>query len=343
MRQGRIKAPQDHPVAYYHCVSRVVDRRQVFGDLEREHFVTLMREYEAFCGVRIVTYSVLSNHFHVLAAVPQRPQELLSDNALCERVEALSGKAGDQTCRQVLEQLRLAGHHQAAEEYRARYFARMWDISGFMKLLKQRFSQWFNRQHGRRGTLWEERFKSVLVEGAGATLATMAAYIDLNSVRANLVDDPKNYRWCGYAEAMAGGKKAQEGLALVVAGVRQVEEESVPTSEVLPAYRVWLFGEGEENEGTDAAGRPVRKGIPREQVLAVMAAKGRVSQAEFLRLRVRYFTDGAVLGTREFVDEIFRALRSRFGPKRKDGARRMRGLESPELYTLRDLRLNVTE
>jgi hypothetical protein len=51
----------------------------------------------------------------------------------------------------------------------------MWDVSAFMKLLKQRFTQWFNRRRGRKGTLWEERFKSVLVEGAGPALSAMPA------------------------------------------------------------------------------------------------------------------------------------------------------------------------
>jgi prevent-host-death family protein len=48
-----------------------------------------------------------------------------------------------------------------------------------------------------------------------ARLATMAAYIDLNAVRAGIVSDPKNYRWCGYGEAVAGKKKAREGLAAI--------------------------------------------------------------------------------------------------------------------------------
>jgi hypothetical protein len=52
------------------------------------------------------------------------------------------------------------------------------------------------------GTLWEGRFKSVLVEGTGQTLSTMAAYIDLNPVRAGIVKDPADYRWSGYAEAV---------------------------------------------------------------------------------------------------------------------------------------------
>jgi hypothetical protein len=44
-----------------------------------------------------------------------------------------------------------------------------------MKLLKQRFTQWYNRRTGRKGTLWEDRFKSVVVEGAGAALVAMGA------------------------------------------------------------------------------------------------------------------------------------------------------------------------
>lgn len=324
-------------------MSRIVDQRQVLGHVEREHFIFLMREYEAFCGVQVLTHTVLSNHFHIELEVPRRPEILPTDDELCTRLEALTGLAGSKSCRQILAQLREKGHHAAAEALRDKYFARMWDVSAYMKLLKQRFSQWFNKSVGRKGTLWEGRFKSVLVEGAGMTLATMAAYIDLNSVRANLTEDPAHYRWSGYAEAMAGNERALAGLRAVVAAQRGVAKEAVPMDEVLPAYRMWLFSEGEENEGTDAEGRPVRKGIPREQVLAVLEARGRVSQTSYLRVRVRYFTDGAVLGTRQFVDGVFQAMRSRFGPKRKDGARRMRGLASPELYVLRDLRLRVLE
>ncbi|NJL18862.1 MAG: hypothetical protein HC901_00610 [Bdellovibrionaceae bacterium] len=47
-------------------------------------------------------------------------------------------------------------------------------------------------------------------------MQTLAAYIDLNPVRAGLVDDPAEYRWCGYAEAMAGVAEAREGLASAV-------------------------------------------------------------------------------------------------------------------------------
>ena len=80
-----------------------------------------------------------------------------------------------------------------------------------MKELKQRFSIWFNRTHENHGTLWSERFKSLLVENNPEALKVVAAYIDLNPVRAGLCGDPKSYRWSGYAEALSGEEQAQRG------------------------------------------------------------------------------------------------------------------------------------
>jgi putative transposase len=60
---------------------------------------------------------------------------------------------------------------------------------------------------------------------------------------------------------------------------------------------------------------------------------------ELVRLRVRYFSDGLVLGSQEFVEGIFAENRSRFGPKRKTGARRLKGADGA-LYSMRDLRKN---
>jgi putative transposase len=73
------------------------------------------------------------------------------------------------------------------------------DLSIFMKSSKAYFAQQCNRRHK-----CHERFKSVLLEG-GTAVAAIAAYIDLNSVRAGLCEDPKDYRYCGYAKAIAKG------------------------------------------------------------------------------------------------------------------------------------------
>ena len=189
-----------------------MNREFVFGDEERDKLVEYMRLYERFGGLRVISYCIMSNHFHILVEVPQRPDAaaLPDDAGLVTKVRSSLGDKLANEHEWQLELHRKQEHTSAAEELREKWFARMWDISVFMKVLKQRFSQWFNGKNARRGTLWEDRYRSVLVEGKGQGLRAMAAYIDLNPVRAKICDDPKDYRWCGYAEAVAGGKVQQE-------------------------------------------------------------------------------------------------------------------------------------
>ncbi len=74
--------------AIYHVVSRVVDRRFVFGDVEREHFRMLMRMQENFSGCRVLSYCIMSNHFHILLEVPPMPEGGISDEELLKRIGA---------------------------------------------------------------------------------------------------------------------------------------------------------------------------------------------------------------------------------------------------------------
>jgi len=67
-------------------------------------------------------------------------------------------------------------------------------LSEFIKEIKQSFSRYYNKRHHRRGTLWGERFKSLIVEN-GETLVNCLAYIDLNPLRAGIVSRPEEYRW----------------------------------------------------------------------------------------------------------------------------------------------------
>jgi len=143
---------------------------------------------------------------------------------------------------------------------------------------KQRLSQWYNLRNRRSGPLWEDRFKSVLVQGEPGLLAMVAAYIDLNAVRAGLVKDPRDWRWCGYAEAAAAQSRA-------------------------------------------------RNGLPKRALL---------------HQRIRYFTDGLVLGSAAFVEEVFRRKRRSLGITRKVGPRVPRQEGLGDLRTLKDLRGSVT-
>jgi len=340
MRMARMRIPEDRAVGFYHCISRVVDRRFIFESEEKEEFVRLTREYERFCRVRVLTYCVMSNHFHVLVEVPKRPEVMPGPEEVLEALKALSANHFPEAVRQKFEMFRAAKDEEGLAAYLATFHARMYDVSAFMKVLKQRFTQWYNGRVGRKGTLWEERFKSVLVDGAGDALATMAAYIDLNPVRARLVKDPKDYRWSGYGEAMAGRKRARAGLQFVVTALGRGKEETVSLS--LETYRRYLYLEGDvRRESLGPEGRLVRGALSAEEVEGVLKSKGKLGVTEYLRCRVRYFCDGAVFGGRDFVEGIYTAYRERFSAKRRSGARAMKGLDGTGLFTLRDLRVGV--
>ena len=321
MRTARIKGEGG---AYYHCMSRVIERRFLLGEVEKAMFYRLMRSCEGFCGVRIVTYALMSNHFHILVQIPEQGE--ISDEVLLSRLGSLYSKTRVREIGWELKGLREKGDHEEAERLKASFTYRMGDVSEFFKTLKQRFTQWYNRRHARRGTLWEERFKSVLVEGRGNVLATIAAYIDLNALRAGLVTDPKDYRFCGYGEAVAGGSVARAGLALVAECLGQGMDWRATGR----AYRVYLYAKGETTSS--------KQGFSAEEVKKVLAEGGKLSRSEVLRCRVRYFSDGVALGSRAFVEEVFEANRGRFGQKRKTGARALRSAELGDVFTVRDLR-----
>ena len=70
--------------------------------------------------------------------------------------------------------------------------------AGLMRDLGQRYVQYFNRRHDRTGTLWEGRFRSSLVESARYVLACYR-YIELNPVRASIVQHAADYPWSSHA------------------------------------------------------------------------------------------------------------------------------------------------
>ncbi|MCP4241787.1 MAG: chemotaxis protein CheW, partial [bacterium] len=185
MPSPRVIIPTSRSSSHYHCLSRVVDRNFVFQVHERDVFRKILRQVEAFSGVRVLTWTILSNHFHVLLEVPPRPEVEPTDDEILERCRALYSAQGMLAVEwEFAEAQRLGG--TTHERLRARFLKRMWDLSEFMKTLKQKFTFWFNRHHDRVGVLWESRFKSVVVEGHWNSLLKVAAYIDLNSVRAGL-------------------------------------------------------------------------------------------------------------------------------------------------------------
>ncbi len=151
---------------------------------------------------------------------------------------------------------------------------------------------------------WLERF-----EGEEA-LATMAAYIDLNPVRAGIVEDPLEYEWSGYGEACAGSRRAKRGICKALNHPQDLWEKKT-----LPRYRMFLFDEGLEVEGKPENAKR-RSGVTERARLKVQAEGGVLSRRVVLRKRISSFTNGVVYGREKFVREVAERYRELTGQER---------------------------
>jgi putative transposase len=362
------------PCNFYHVLSRTIERRFIFGEQEQEHFRKLMRAQEAFSGVRVLTWNCMSNHFHILVAVEDRESEdvqaelarlMEDDEAFLDRLKTLYSADALDGIGKLLKMIRGRDEASAADgvvdgvvdgesmedvfametpvlttadeiaRFKQPYLDRMNDLSAFVGEIKQRFSQWYNLRDARNGPLWEDRFKSVLVQGEPGVLATVAAYIDLNAVRAGIVKDPREWRWCGYAEALKGQGLARNGVYEVLGERGAARRDGEAWKKVHRRYRQLLMEEGRQLRDEDD--RIVRKGLTPEEFEAEEARDFELPAPAMLRHRIRYFVDGLALGSEAFIEGVFEKNRAKMGVKRSCGAR-VPKVAIGGLRTLRDLR-----
>ncbi|MCC5806958.1 MAG: transposase [Opitutales bacterium] len=289
---GEIRIKREDGPAVYHVTSRVIQKRRLLAEGQREVWVAALRRAAEFSGVELITYCVLETHFHILVRIDPAVR-LCDDATLVRRYRALYGESRAQWSGLNADELAHAlerGPPEAAEALRARLRRRMGDVSEFMRTLRQRYTRWFNRAHETAGTLWAERFGSVLVQDTPWLVGLIAAYIDLNAVRAGLADLPENYRWCGYTEALAGNGLLSRALAGCFPAAKDRKE-------ALARYRLLMLGKGAGAKGDGTGAR-----IDLETLLAAVKNGGELQPHELLRLRVRYFTEGRALGSRDWLE-----------------------------------------
>src|ERR1700675_2533994 len=105
MRFPRVKAQGR---GFYHCISRFVHGLFIFEVsgapcAEAEEFLSLMRRWAAFGGIRILDYVLMANHFHLECEVPE--PKPLTQSQLLERIEAGYGPVYVQALREQLAHL----------------------------------------------------------------------------------------------------------------------------------------------------------------------------------------------------------------------------------------------
>ena len=212
MRHPRIKAAGE---GFYHVVSRIVGRRFLLDDGEKGILLGMIRAVADFSGVEVYTFALMDNHFHLLLRVPQK--EEIGAAELFRRVRTLYGPERSARLFARWEQWLAAGDAMRVEEAQNRLRARMYDLSQFIKTLKETYTQDYNRRTGNTGTIWEGRFKSILLEGAYDALMAVGAYIHLNPIRAEMVEEAEFARFTGYGAACAGDAVARRGIMSLVA------------------------------------------------------------------------------------------------------------------------------
>ncbi len=159
-----------------------------------------------------------------------------------------------------------------------------------------RKSRFYNKRHKRKGFFWSDRFKSVLVED-GVTLINCLAYVDLNPVRAGIVERPEEYRWCSLGYHLQTGNAG--GFLSLNFGLSKGPNDRVVPG--LAKYRQYVYEKGSLKAGKgkaisgDEVEREARKGF----------AAGPVDR---FRFRTRYFSDSGIIGSREFVRRCWKKL-----------------------------------
>ncbi len=217
MRTPRLKLEE---TAVYHCTSRILEDRRLLDEACRDHLRENIYKWADFCGVEILAFCILDDHCHILARV--EPGKKPSSKELDRRYRLINAHLPAK-----LEQW---DRESGKATVQAGVESRMGDISGFLKEFKQAVTPWINARLRRRGPLWFHRFGSILVEDRPEIVHTVAAYIDLNPVRAGLVKKPDLYPWC------TSGHSKKSLLKHTASINEHLPDTSSPLHDRIPAF-----------------------------------------------------------------------------------------------------------
>lgn len=300
-RLPRILIPEEPTV--YHVISRTALDGLPFSARDKNDLFKRIRLLSKIYFTEILGFCLLDNHFHLL--VRMLPEDHVSTDALEERYRLKYGRES-------------VFPSNKSEELRRKWSS----LSEFVKEIKESFSKAYNKRNNRRGYLWGDRFKSLIVEDGDALLNCLA-YIDLNPVRAGIVDKPEEYRWCSLGYHVQSGNR-EEFLSMEFGH----EDMDADACERLRLYREFVYETGAMDTG---------KGAVMDENVVAAARKSRyvLGDIELFKYRCRYFTDSGVIGSKEFVEKVEGKLRKVVPGRKERTANRFKGVDG--VYTLKRL------
>jgi REP element-mobilizing transposase RayT len=293
----------------YHIISRVAGGGLLFNDIDKEYFLKLLERFASGFFVRVHAFCVMSSHFHILATGMEGQANAASKKELLQRYQRLYPKNSgppegtfDSTYQFIPD----------ADGGIERLRHRLGSISCFVQELKQHFSRWYNKTYDRTGYLWGERFKGVIVSKGEAQL-TCSAYIDLNPVRANIVQKPEEYRWSSLGLRVRSAKRANRFLyplsILPIGGeIEEIEDGQEKEDEtrfaplILPRQSCDHFST--YREFVYLSGSVAKKGsrsIWPELVKDVLSYHGELGISDRFRYRLKNFSEGLAFGSYSLI------------------------------------------
>ena len=307
----------------YHIMSRTALDGFPFGDVEKDELVKIIKKISKLFFVEVFGYCVMSNHFHVLAQTI--PEQYFSDEDIVARLKAHYGKG-----------------LEISEEQVDKYRKKLSRLSNYMKEIKQAFSWYYNKRHDRRGTLWGERFKSVIVEN-GETLINCLAYIDLNPIRAGLVKRPEDYRWNSIGYHIQTNNK--DNFLSMDFGLKEFgpsEICSAVTSEFhgasikskkgrIQQYRRYVYEAGALEHPEKGQAKVIEQNIVEKE----RKKDFEITRTDRFRCRTRYFSDSGIIGSKEFVFNTYLQFKGLFQSRHEKKPKRVKGLSG--IYSLKRL------
>jgi len=300
--------------AVYHVMSRTALDGFPLKDVEKDFMLDLIKSLSSLYFTEILGFCLMGNHFHLL--VKMFPENRFTDEQIQKRFKIYYGDS-----------------REFAEGQIPYLREKLSSLSEFMREIKVGFTRDYNRRHNRRGYFWGDRFKSVIVD-KGETLVNCLAYIDLNPLRAGLVERPEDYRWNSLGYHLQTENKDQ-----FLSTDFGLEQFNPPTAdkglknpkERIKRYRRYVYEAGALNRPDKMQAKVID-----DKIVAKERRKGfEISRASRFRYRTRYFTDSGIIGSKEFVAENYQRFKHLFYSKHEKKPKPIKGLDG--MYSLKRL------
>jgi REP element-mobilizing transposase RayT len=277
------------------------------GDVEKDFLLDLLKRFSALYFTEILGFCLMGNHFHLL--VKMIPENRFTDEEIKKRFDAHYGDSREFV------------------EGQIPYFReKLSSLSEFMREIKVGFARYYNKRHNRQGYFWGDRFKSVIVD-KGETLVNCLAYIDLNPLRAGLVERPEDYRWNSFGYHLQTENNDQ--FLSTDFGLEEFNVEG--RKERIKRYRRYVYEAGGIHRPDN-----MQAGVIDPKVVSKERKKNfEISRISRFRYRTRYFTDSGIIGSKEFVAKNYLRFKHLFHSKHEKKPKPIKGLDG--MYSLKRL------